>query len=145
MMKWLIKAFITMENKNILVRNSILKAQEALDDADHSINVKRYTMAQNRIYYAIFYAVTALGYLNNFTTSKHSELSGWFNKKFVYEESIFDDSMNSIYKIAYENRKKSDYDFTYKIDPEKLSENLDKARIFVDNIVDYIKTQVEIE
>ena len=40
-------------------------------------------MAVNRIYYGLYYAVTALAIKHRFETSKHLQLIGWFNKEFI--------------------------------------------------------------
>lgn len=127
------------QHKEILVANSILKSKEALDDAKYALADSRLSVAQNRIYYAIFYSVMALGYLNDFITSKHSQLLGWFNKKFIFESKIFSDELYAIYKTAYENRMKSDYEFTYKPDKELVNKSFEDAHEFVNTVENHIK------
>lgn len=100
------------QHKDILINNAFKKGDEALVSAKLNIDNNLYTAAQNRIYYAIFYAVMALGYDRDFITSKHSQLLGWFNKNFIYETKIFGEDMFKIYKESYENRTKSDYQFS---------------------------------
>lgn len=128
------------QHKDILVKNSLLKSAEALDDARYAFDDNRYSNAQNRIYYAIFYSVMALGYLTGFVTAKHGQLLGWFNKKFIYEEKIFDSEMYAIYKTAYEYRMKSDYEFTWKPTKEKVSKSLEDARKFTEILGKYIES-----
>lgn len=53
----------------------IEKSREALYDAEIAIENNRLDNAQNRIYYSIFYMITALAYKENFITSKHKNLS----------------------------------------------------------------------
>ena len=62
------------------VSGFITKSKESLCDAELALSNNRLDNAQNRIYYSIFYIVTALAYTDNFITSKHSQLIGWFNK-----------------------------------------------------------------
>lgn len=126
------------QHKKILIKNSFLKSYEALDDAKYAIDGNRLSTAQNRVYYAIFYSVIALGYINNFITSKHSQLLGWFNKKFVFEEKIFDAEIYKIYKAAYESRMKSDYEFTDKPEKKVINNSFEDAKIFVETIEKYI-------
>ncbi len=80
------------------------KADEALKDARISIEHDRLENAINRVYYAIFYPVTALAYLHGYSTSKHYQLIGWFNKKFIHEEERFSPEDYRVYKEAFENR-----------------------------------------
>jgi uncharacterized protein (UPF0332 family) len=94
-----------LENEEkISVIRFLEKAKSALDDAEFNTENNRYNTALNRIYYSIFYSVMSLGYLDNFITSKHKQLMGWFNKKYIYEEKIFDENLSKIFKEAYENR-----------------------------------------
>ena len=128
------------EDKSIIIQNWFIKVEEALKDADVAIKNDGLSNAQNRIYYAIFYSVMALGYSKNFVTSKHSQLLGWFNRIFI-KEGVFDKSLGDTYKIAYESRMKSDYTFTYKPDKEKIVSAFKDAKIFVKTIEDFIQKE----
>jgi len=125
------------QHKDILIKNLIDKSNAALDDAKLALDHDRLDNALNRIYYAIFYIVSALAYTKNFVTSKHNQLLGWFIKNFI-KENIFDIEYGKIYKKAYENRMKSDYEFTYKPDKEKVIDLLNKSRKFITMVHNYI-------
>jgi len=51
-------------------------------------------LAVNRIYYGLFYIITALSLKYEFSTSKHQQLIGWFNKTFIKSE-IFSKNLTS--------------------------------------------------
>ncbi|OGI03286.1 MAG: hypothetical protein A2Y25_05140 [Candidatus Melainabacteria bacterium GWF2_37_15] len=125
------------QHKDILIKNLKEKSNAALDDAKLAIDNDRLDTAHNRIYYAIFYIVAALGYKQDFVTSKHAQLLGWFIKNFI-KENIFDIEMGEIYKKAYENRMKSDYEFTYKPDKEKVVDLFNKSKKFIITVQDYV-------
>jgi uncharacterized protein (UPF0332 family) len=57
-----------------LIKYRLNRASETLEEAKISIGNKRYLLAANRIYYASFYAVSALAIKHEFKTSKHSQL-----------------------------------------------------------------------
>lgn len=120
--------------KEDLIKYSIEKSKQALKSARDSINSENFETAQNRIYYAIFYAVSALAYKNNFTTSKHKQLIGWFNKKFIHEEKIFDKKMLDIYKDTFLKRQKSDYEFLFFTDKNEVENSLEEVVFFVEEI-----------
>ena len=80
------KGFIMEYDKQMLIDNAIIKSHDAILSAKSNFENGFYSTCQNRLYYAIFYIVTALAYKNNFVTSKHSQLMGWFNKKYIYEK-----------------------------------------------------------
>jgi len=132
-------------NKKELVKISMEKAQTALNDASFSFENDRLFNAQNRIYYAIFYSVTALSYIFDNITSKHKNLLHWFNKKFIHEETIFDSNFFKFYKKAYENRHKSDYEFTWKPDKKECESDLNNTKIFINAVEKYIKEIQEVE
>jgi len=66
-----------------LIQYRLDLAKQAADDASLLINNDRYRAAVNRIYYAMFYMLTALALKYRFETSKHKQLIGWFNREFV--------------------------------------------------------------
>ena len=94
-------------------------------------------VAQNRAYYAIFYIVMALGYLDGFTTGKHHQLRGWFNK-YIYETKKFAPIMSKIYGELMLNREKSDYDILENPTREDVLQDLEKAKLFIDTVKPYV-------
>ena len=63
------------EKKN-LIDYRLEQADETIQDVKLLVNNKRYRSAINRIYYGMFYALSALAIANNFQTSKHGQLIG---------------------------------------------------------------------
>ena len=66
-----------------LIKCRMDQAIDTIDVVDFLINSDKLSVAVNRIYYGLFYSVTALAINNGFETSKHAQLIGWFNKEFV--------------------------------------------------------------
>ncbi len=126
------------QDKRILINHAMEKAFEAISSAESNFQNKFYSTCQNRLYYAVFYAVTALAYKNDFFTSKHAQLMGWFNKKFIYTDKTFDEKMFQIYKEAFTNRQKSDYDFLYQPDATEVSASFEEIKYFVKKIKNYL-------
>jgi len=122
------------QHKDILIKRAFEKADESIQSAESSIKDGFLSTAQNRIYYAIFYSVIALGYFYEFTSSKHSQYLSWFNKKFIYTDKVFDEKLFKIYKESYESRQKSDYEFTWKPDKEDVINDLGDSKFFIDQI-----------
>jgi len=126
-------------SKKELVEISIEKAKTALSDASFSFSNDRLYNAQNRIYYSIFYSATALSYLFDKVTSKHKNLLHWFNKKFIHEDKIFEPIFFTFYKKAYENRHKSDYEFTWKPNKEEVEADLKNTEVFTNAVEEFIR------
>ena len=127
-------------NIQILIDNLILKSKGALNSAEFNFINEHYETCQNRLYYAIFYIVSALAYKDNFITSKHAQLMGWFNKKYIYDNKIFDSKMFAIYKEAFINRQKFDYDFTYIPDKDEIFAMIEDTKLFVNTIKKYLES-----
>ncbi|MGE5399600.1 MAG: HEPN domain-containing protein [Ignavibacteriales bacterium] len=64
--------------------------------------------AMNSIYYAGFYIVSALAALDNFSTAKHKQLIGYFNKEYINSGRI-DPEIGKILRTAYDRRQAADY------------------------------------
>lgn len=127
--------------KEDIIKYTIEKSKQALKSARDSINNENFETAQNRIYYAIFYVVSALAYKNDFKTAKHKQLMGWFNKKFIYEEKVFDEKLLEIYRIAFSRRQKSDYEFLFFTDKNEIESSLEEAVFFVEKIEKYFEKE----
>jgi uncharacterized protein (UPF0332 family) len=87
-----------------LIKYRIERSKETAEEAEIAINHNKLKLAENRIYYAIFYMVHALSILGGFTTSKHNTLKGWFNKEFVFTGKI-EKEFYKIYNRAFDKRQ----------------------------------------
>jgi len=102
---------LSMEKKYTpeLIKHRVEKAKQTIADVEFLIANKKLGLAVNRIYYGAFYILSALALKNQFTTSKHQQLIGWFNKTFVKERLVAKKYGEFIVK-AFENRSTGDYD-----------------------------------
>ena len=123
-----------MLSKEDVIKRAIEKSDTALRDARSNFDDECLDTALNRIYYAIFYIVVALGYKHDFVTSKHATLMGWFNKKFIYEDKVFDPELYVIYENTFRFRSQSDYDFTFHPNEEVTEGLLEQAEEFIDKV-----------
>ncbi|MEW5820781.1 MAG: HEPN domain-containing protein [Cyanobacteriota bacterium] len=125
-------------DKSELIKYSIEKADQALKTAYDNLD-KDLITANNRVYYSVFYAVTALAYIDNYVTSSHKSLMGWFNKKYIYEDKAFDPVLSKIYSQLLRNRTRFDYNIAEFPDKETVIDNYNKAKLFVNTLREYIK------
>ena len=96
-------------DKENLIKYRMQRAKETMKEAEDDISKNFLHSAENRIYYAIFYSVLALALKHEFTTSKHKQLLGWFNRNFV-KPGLIEKEFGDIYRNAFENRLESDYE-----------------------------------
>ena len=114
----------------------IEKAKASLDDAKFLIDNKKYHIAVNRLYYSQFYMISALAMKDNFETSKHTQLLGWFNKNYVAEEKV-DIEYGRIIIQLFELRNKADYDI-YTTFTKKQTLSLYKKCNIINNKIEEI-------
>ena len=120
------------DSREILINHNIQKAYQAIKDAEMLLNSRSFTGTLNRIYYGIFYIISALGIKYKYTTSKHSQLIGWFNKNFVRNNKV-ERKIGKIIYNAFEQRMESDYNPIAKFCYEEVVEAMENMKevIFV--------------
>ncbi|OGI02996.1 MAG: hypothetical protein A2Y25_03625 [Candidatus Melainabacteria bacterium GWF2_37_15] len=133
-------------HKTILAKVAVEKSDEALKAAYASLDISL-TVSQNRAYYAIFYIVCALAYLDDFIPliKSHHKLMGYFNKFYLHESKIFDISLLKIYKNLILNRESADYSFITKLVKEKVIIDIESAKEFIEAVKPYISQRLSEE
>jgi uncharacterized protein (UPF0332 family) len=131
---------ISDEDKKILINYRIEQAYESVREADALIEKELFRGAINRMYYSMFYILTALALKEGFNTSKHMQLIGWFQKNFIKEEEL-ERKYGRIIKIAFENRTESDYDPFIKYVREDVIKMYDEMNDFLITLENYIRNK----
>jgi uncharacterized protein (UPF0332 family) len=106
------------------------RAEKTLAEARTLFETAQMFGAVNRIYYAMFYAVSALACAHGFTTASHSQLRGYFNREFV-KTGLIPAQHGKAYGIAFDSRKKGDYDDLVEFEKEQVHEMLREATEFL--------------
>lgn len=120
-------------DKTVLIKHRMDRANETLSEAKTALKNRSYLLAANRVYYASFYAVSALGLKHGYTTSKHGQLLGWFNQYFI-KTKLIEKHFGEFYKNAFQMRQQSDYDDFVEFDKESIEEKIKLATEFIDRI-----------
>jgi uncharacterized protein (UPF0332 family) len=97
-----------MEWNRDLVLHRITRANETLEDARILAAAGRWNACVNRLYYACFYAVSALLVCDGLSSSKHAGVRGLFNRQYVKTGKIPKDFAR-IYNDLFERRQEGDY------------------------------------
>ena len=96
-------------DRQALIENYRDKGREMIQTVEFLLNNDQLTLAVNRIYYGIYYMLSAIALKEEFTTSQHAQLIGWFNKTYVKDGRV-DKKYSKIIQKAFEKRMKGDYD-----------------------------------
>lgn len=131
---------MTPEDKQTYIEYRIKRAYETLKEASMLLQEDHLHGAVNRIYYAMFYAVSALALQHDFSTSSHSQLRGFFNREFVKTGKV-PVSMGRAFGFAYDNRTKGDYQDLVNFETPQVTELLREAGRFIDYLNNLITTQ----
>lgn len=90
-----------------LVAYRMERSNESIEAAKIMFENNMLTFSMNRIYYAMFYAVSALLLLHGITFSKHGQVKGYFNREFI-KKGVFPLEMGKVYNKVFEYRQKFD-------------------------------------
>ena len=74
---------LTNADRQALIDNYQAKSRATVENLRFLLEHDKLTLAVNQIYYAIFYMLSAVAIKGGFTTSKHKQLIGWFNKTYI--------------------------------------------------------------
>ena len=129
-----------MDNETIegCARYRLNKAKETLETAKMIFNEgKDFTSANNRAYYAIFYAIRAVLAIEETDFKRHKDVLAYFNKEYVNKE-IFPKMIGRKISQAQRIREDSDYDDDYEPSLEKTEQQINTAGELVDLVEKYI-------
>ena len=123
-----------MNNKTrSLINHRLDRPVESLEEAKILFDQGYTNTYVNRLYYACFYAVSALLLTTGHSSAKHSGIRSFFHQKFVKTGLIMKE-LGQVYDKLYDSRQKSDYADFVRFDPNEVSEWYDEAKNFVKNI-----------
>ena len=121
------------DEKNALIEHRIARATNTIEEVSFLIKNRKFLLAVNRIYYGMFYILSALSLKYDFSTSKHQQLIGWFNKEFISTGEI-DRKYGRILHNAYNNRSTGDYDDFAEFEEEDVKKSFDEMKDFIRTI-----------
>lgn len=125
-------------DKKALARYRLEQAGESLDEAKFLLSGEKSTRSIiNRVYYAMFYAILALLIYEAYSSSKHSGVLGYFNRRFI-KEGVFEREMGRWVNKAFELRQRGDYREYFEVPRDQAAELVAKAGQFVSIVRSYL-------
>jgi len=115
----------------------IQKAKDTIVEVEIHIQNEFWNTAINRMYYACFYAVSALLVKHGIETSSHKGIRQLFGKMFV-KTGKFDKNLAKHYTDLFEKRHKGDYNDFFDFDKETVIRLLPISKEFIRVIEDLI-------
>ena len=126
------------ESNGELVSYRLRRARETLADARILADAGRWNPCVNRLYYACFYAVSALLIQEGLSSTKHTGLRSLFNRHFVKTNKVPKDKAR-IFNDLFERRQEGDYVDFVSFEESQVLPWLPEAEAFVQNLADLIR------
>ena len=124
-------------NQKELVKYRLERSKETLEQAKIMFDTKHPTGVINRLYYACFYAVSALLLCYSKSSAKHSGVLGLFNKDFI-KNGIFPHEMGKFYTNLFASRQDADYADMVEVEENQVKELLSQSEIFIADISKHV-------
>ena len=116
----------------------LAKAKETLETAKMIFREgKDFSSANNRAYYAIFYAIRAVLATKQVDFRRHKDVLAYFNKEYVNKE-IFPKMIGRKIAQAQRIREDSDYDDEYEPSFEKTEQQIKTAEELIELVEKYL-------
>ena len=119
--------------ERVLINYRIQRAQEALDEAKILFDGGHLNGYVNRLYYACFYAVSALLLTRNLSTSKHGYLRSLMHREFV-KTGLISKELGNFFDDLFDSRQEGDYSDLVSFKREHVAPWLQRAQEFVAHI-----------
>ncbi len=116
-----------------LVAYRLRRAMETLEEARIMGKIEHWNACANRLYYAAFYAVSALLVRDGLTATKHSGVKALFNRHYVKTGKI-SKAEGRLYNRLFDLRQEGDYlDFVL-LDKERVAPLMKATADFIEAI-----------
>ncbi len=120
-----------------LVLYRLNRADESLEEALILLERDHINTFVNRLYYACFYAVTALLLSKRLSSSKHSGVRALFHQNFIKNELI-NREMGKFYDKLFDTRQKGDYADLVYFEKKEVGSWFGEAKKFISSIKNII-------
>ena len=128
---------LQQEDKNALITLRLQRARETISEAKGNMQLGYWRIAANRLYYACYYAASALLIKNNLTAYTHAGVINQFGLHFVTKGHISKEQ-GKFLKRLFNLRQSSDYDDWFNIDENDVRPLLEPAERFLTEIENLI-------
>ena len=129
------------EKKRELALYRLQQAEESLEEARFLFEGEKSPRSViNRAYYAMYYSVLALLIFESYSSSKHSGVLSYFNKRFIKGNLIPQDVGRAINR-AFDLRQRGDYREYVTLSRKQAEPFLIEARRFIDTVQSYLKAE----
>ena len=131
---------MTKETKSLILYR-LERAHEALKEADILLEQGHTNTYVNRLYYACFYAVSALLLTKDLSSARHSGIRALFHQNFVTLGTIKIE-LGQLYDKLFRNRQKGDYADFVRFKVDEVRPWFEETKQFVESIENIVKKEI---
>ncbi len=121
------------EELQALIIYRLERATETLEEARLMQREGHWNTCANRLYYAAFYAVSALLVQDEHVSAKHSGIKALFNQHYVKLGIVVKEN-GRLYNRLFDLRQEGDYMDFVSFEAEIIQPLVEETALFVDNI-----------
>ena len=114
-----------------LVNYRLERSKDTLDDARILAEKSKWNSAINRLYYAAYYAVTALLIHSSFRATTHNGTKSLFSEHFI-KTKVFPQEIGKLYSQLFAWRQKGDYTDLFDFGEEEVTPYFDPVQKLID-------------
>jgi len=129
---------MTEKEKLEMISYRMKRAQETFREVQLHIDNELWTTAINRLYYACYYAVSALLLKKNIKTRSHAGTRQMFGLHFIKNE-VISKELGKFYSDIFDMRHTGDYDDFVDYSKEDVMSALDPAKDLISKIETLVK------
>ena len=132
---------LTEQNRKDVVAYRIERAFIALDQAKMNLQINCLEVTANRLYYAAYYAVSALLIAYGIRAKSHEGNIGQFGLQFV-KTGIVSREMGRFYNNLFEMRLTGDYDDRFGLTEEEVTSKIQPTEDFINVVTQLAKQKI---
>jgi uncharacterized protein (UPF0332 family) len=128
--------------RQTLVSHRLKRARETIEEDALLLDAGHVNACVNRLYYACFYAVSALLLTRNISTSKHSHVRALLHHDYIKSNQVSKE-MGDHFDLLFDSRQKGDYEDLVVFDTNEVCLWLEPTKSFVDHIAGLIARETQ--
>ena len=125
-------------DRQVMITLELEKAEKTWGQMEVQVNNGVWEMAANRLYYALFHAVSALLIHDHHQVSSHKGSHILFGNYYI-KTGILPTEYGALYSQMESIREEGEYNCTYKVTEEELLKRLAPAKEMIDRIAEMVK------
>ena len=124
---------LQQEDRSALITLRLARAKETMEEFKANMQLGYWRISANRLYYACYYAASALLIKNNLSAHTHAGVINQTGLHFV-KKGIISKEQGKFFKRLFELRQSGDYDDWFDIEEDDVKPFIEPAEQFIATI-----------